>query len=600
MCGITGMLGNADQETALAMAARLSHRGPDGGGGFYDELKHGAVAFGHARLSIVDLEGSSQPIGSDHGAVLVQNGEIYNQLELRSRCNTYPWRTSGDSEAVLAAHRNAMLAAESSSHNSAADHARWVSLLDGIWGFALWDPVRRELLLSRDPMGVKPLLRTLLPDGTLLFASEVKAFHAHPEFIAQPDIDALAVRLAYEYSMDMTSLFLGVTQVAPGTIESWSLDDDGRAVLNGVYRYSRDIISPTEHWDPSVEVRILLDSFRDGLEDRMMSDVPIGIVLSGGLDSSLVAALAHQVSQSSGKPVPECWTVASSEDNPDFVASKMIAQHHDLGHHTKIIEEDAFWKGLPRFVASGEDLDITVLFWQTLFEEMSKKVSVGLCGQGADELHAGYARYRELDEHSRLVSNRLSLAGGFDISGIEHGPGEPWLNTKINPEHHFKDLSTTLQFELDRGQLSNFQLRLADRHSMAQGMEVRVPFLSSQHRAVSNRLPMRWRLSEDTEKLALREAAALTDLPEIIVRRPKLPAGTATAPDLVSSLIQELTPHATEWAKGYGRLSEQLADQPEMAIGMRLFHSIHMTGDPQQRATKPMMELLEDVSDWPE
>ncbi len=600
MCGITGMLGNADQETALAMATCLSHRGPDGGGGFYDELEHGAVAFGHARLSIVDIEGSSQPIGSDHGAVLVQNGEIYNHSELRSRCNTYPWRTSGDSEAVLAVHRNAMIAAGSSSNDSPVNHARWVSLLDGIWGFALWDPVRRELLLSRDTLGVKPLLRTLLPDGTLLFASEVKAFHAHPEFIAQPDINALAVRLAYEYPMDMTTLFLDVTQVAPGTIESWSLDDDGRAVLNRVSRYSRDIVSPAEHWDPSVEARILLDSFRDGLENRMMSDVPIGIILSGGLDSGLVAALAHQVSQSSGKSVPECWTVASSEDNPDFVASKMITQHLDLGHHTKIIEEDAFWKGLPRFVASGEDLDITVLFWQTLFENMSKQVTVGLCGQGADELHAGYARYRDLNEHSRLVSNRLSLAGGFDISSIEHGPGRPWLNTKIDPEHHYKDLSTTLQFELERGQLSNFQLRLADRHSMAQGMEVRVPFLSSQHRTVSNRLPLGWRLAADTEKLALREAASLTDLPDFIVRRPKLPAGTATAPDLVSSLIQELTPHATEWAKGYGRLSGQLADQPEMAIGMRMFHSIHLTGNPQQRANKPMMELLEDVSDWPE
>jgi len=600
VCGISGMLGNANQETALAMADCLSHRGPDGVGGFYDELKYGAVAFGHARLSIVDLKGSSQPIGSDHGAVLVQNGEIYNQSELRSRCNAYPWRTSGDGEAILAVHRKAMLATGLSSYNQSVDHARWVSLLDGIWGFALWDPDRRELLLSRDPMGVKPLLRTLLPDGTLLFASEVKAFHAHPEFIAKPDIDALAVRLAYEYPMDMTTLFLGVTQVAPGTIESWSLDDDGRAILNGVCRYSRDVVSPEGRWDPAIQARILLDSFRDGLEDRMMSDVPIGIVLSGGLDSSLVAALAHEVSQNAGKPVPECWTVASSEDNPDFVASEMVTQHHDLVHHTKIIEEDAFWKGLPRFVSNGEDLDITVLFWQTLFEEMSKQVTVGLCGQGADELHAGYARYRDLDEHSRQVSKRLSLARGFDSSGIECGPGMPWLDSKIDPGHHFKDLHSTLQFEIDRGQLSNFQLRLADRHSMAQGMEVRVPFLSSQHRAESNRLPMRWRLSADTEKLALREAAALTDLPPSIVRRPKLPAGTATAPDLVSSFIQELTPHAIEWAKEYGRLKDQLADQPEMAIGMRLFHSIHMTGDPQQRATKPMMELLEDVSDWPE
>ena len=144
-------------------------------------------------------------------------------------------------------------------------------------------------------------------------------------------------RQAYEYPLDSTTLFLGVTQVAPGTIESWSLNEDGRAVLNGVCRYSRDIITPAEHWDPSVQARILLDSFRNGLEARMMSDVPIGIVLSGGLDSSLVAALARQVSQSAGKPVPECWTVASSEDNPDFIASEMVAQHHDLGHHTSCL-----------------------------------------------------------------------------------------------------------------------------------------------------------------------------------------------------------------------------------------------------------------------
>ena len=219
--------------------------------------------------------------------------------------------------------------------------------------------------------------------------------------------------------------------------------------------------------------------------------------------------------------------------------------------------------------------------------------------RGADELHAGYARYRDLGGHSRLVSRKLSLAEGFDPSRLSTGPGEPWIDNEIHTESHFKDLPTALQFELERGQLSNFQLRLADRHSMAHGMEARVPFLSSQHRTESNRLPMSWKLSTDTEKLALREAAALTDLPESIVRRPKLPAGTATAPDLVSSLIEELTPHAMEWAKGYGRLSQQLANQPDMAIGMRLFHSIHLTEDPRSRASKPMMDLLEDVSEWP-
>ena len=110
---------------------------------------------------------------------------------------------------------------------------------------------------------------------------------------------------------------------------------------------------------------------------------------------------------------------------------------------------------------------------------------------------------------------------------------------------------------------------------------------------------MDWKLSADSEKMALREAAALTNLPEEIVQRPKLPAGTATAPALVGALIDELTPHALEWANDYGGLSDQLRGQPEMAIGMRLFHAIHFTDDPQSRASKPLMELLDDVGDWP-
>ena len=443
------------------------------------------------------------------------------------------------------------------------------------------------------------MLRTILPDGTLLFASEVKAFYGHPDFVARPDIDALAVRLAYEYPLDRTTLFEGVYQVAQGTIETWSLDRHGRAVLTGIARYSKDTVDPQQGQDLSRQASLLLDSLRDSIEDRMMSDVPLGVVLSGGLDSSLVASLANDVADATSYEVPACWTVAGSEDNPDFVSAKMVAGHLDLEHHTSILPEDSFWKGLPNFVWHGEDLDVTVLFWQPLFEEMSSKVKVGLCGQGADELHGGYGRYRKLHDHSVMVSNRLKLIGGVDAAHFPKGPGQPWIDADLIPERHFSNLESTLQFELDRGQLSNFQLRLADRHSMAHGLEVRVPFLSSQHRAESNRLPMDWKLSADSEKMALREAAALTNLPEEIVQRPKLPAGTATAPALVGSLIDELTPHALEWANDYGRLSDQLRDQPEMAIGMRLFHAIHFTDDPQSRASKPLMELLEDVGDWP-
>ena len=176
----------------------------------------------------------------------------------------------------------------------------------------------------------------------------------------------------------------------------------------------------------------------------------------------------------------------------------------------------------------------------------------------------------------------------------------PWADQKVHPSHHFKDIHGTLDFELQRGQLSIFQLRLADRHGMAQGLEVRVPFLGKQHVSASNDLPTSMLISESTEKLALRQASVQTGLPESIVQRPKLPAGTATAPELVTSLIEELTPHAMEWSADYGRLAPMLMDQPDMAIGIRLFHSIHFTDDPGTRRTKPIMDLLDDVSPWPE
>ena len=134
---------------------------------------------------------------------------------------------------------------------------------------------------------------------------------------------------------------------------------------------------------------------------------------------------------------------------------------------------------------------------------------------------------------------------------------------------------------------------------MAQGLEVRVPFLGKEHVRASNGLPYNMLISDSSEKLALREASSHTKLPDSIVNRPKLPAGTATTPELVTSLIEELTPHAMEWSSDYGILAPMLKNQPDMAIGIRLFHSIHLTDEPRFRRTKSMMDLIDDVSHWP-
>ncbi len=600
MCGIAGLLGNASLEDAISMAIAIGHRGPDGSGDFQASVEQtdGSVAFSHARLSIIDLDGSQQPIHSDHGCVLMVNGEIYNHKKIKSELQDYPFRTAGDSETILALHRVHSWN-QPAGDNPAQRHVEWVSKLDGMWGFSLWDPSANELILCRDPFGIKPLVRTQLSDGTLLFGSEVKAFRGHPDFSAKPDISALAVRLAYEYPLDQTTLFQGVTSVGIGTIETWSIVE-GKATLTGVARYWKPQVNPIDNWNPSNNASLLLHSLSDSIQDRLMADVPVGIVLSGGLDSSLMAALAHDAADSVGKPTPECWTVADSEDNVDLQASIMVTENQDLGHHVHIMDENTMWKELPNFVWNGEDLDITVMFWQSVFQQMKGNVTVALCGQGADELHAGYSRYRNLPAHSNLVTSRMDLSGKIDISEDDRGLGKPWSSESIMPEDNFANLSQTLEFEQNRGQMSNFQLRLGDRHSMAQAIEARVPFLGMRHAKLANQLPLSWRLSNDDEKMALRAAADLTSLPKEIIRRPKLPAGTATSPTLVSEIINSLSNRAEDWAKEYGVLSKQLLAQPDMAIGMRIFHAMHLTESGPKQRTGDLLDVLDDVGPWPQ
>ncbi len=600
MCGIAGLLGNGSLDDAISMANAIGHRGPDGSGDFQASVEQtdGSVAFSHARLSIIDLDGSQQPIHSDHGCVLMVNGEIYNHKNIKSELQDYPFRTAGDSETILALHRVHSWN-RTPGDNPAQRHVKWVSKLDGMWGFSLWDPSANELILCRDPFGIKPLVRTQLSDGTLLFGSEVKAFRGHPEFSAKPDVSALAVRLAYEYPLDQTTLFSGVTSVGIGTIETWSIVR-GKATLTGVARYWKPLVNPTDNWNPSNSASRLLQSLGDSIQDRLMADVPVGIVLSGGLDSSLMAALAHDAADSVGKPTPECWTVADSEDNVDLQASIMVTENLDLGHHIHIMDENTMWKELPNFVWNGEDLDITVMFWQSVFQQMKGNVTVALCGQGADELHAGYSRYRNLPAHSNLVNSRIDLSEKIEISEDDRGLGKPWSSESIMPEENFASLSKTLEFEQTRGQMSNFQLRLGDRHSMAQAIEARVPFLGMSHAKIANQLPLSWRLSNDDEKMALRAAADLTSLPKEIIRRPKLPAGTATSPTLVSEIINSLSDRAEDWAKEYGVLSKQLLAQTDMAIGMRIFHAMHLTESGPKQRTGDLLDVLDDVGPWPQ
>lgn len=563
------MLGEPDKSVLTKMTEYLHHRGPDGNGIFLDE----SCGFAHTRLAIVDVAGSPQPIFGQ-GKVAIVNGEIYNYKSLRD--SSYNYQTNGDSEIVLSLHTG---------RGNASDHAKWISKLDGMFAFALWS--ENQLILARDSMGIKPLMRTIV-ENSMLFSSEAKALRAHESYKPAIDDLALRARIAWEYPLDATTLFEGVHQVRPGTVEVWELID-GKPQLTSSARFEAQFVAPEKEWS---DAEGLLESFTLSVSDRLMSDVPLGIVLSGGLDSSLVCAVAREAAEIAGQPVPACWTVAESEDNPDWQAAEIVASSLDLEHHQHILEPDTFHSKLPDLAWHGEDLDLTVLFFQPLFAKMSESVTVGLCGQGADELHAGYPRYKNLKEHSDTVRQRLSDMN-CDLGNLS---GPEWWNSNHNPENHTKSLDDFLQFELDHGQLSNFQLRLVDRHSMAHGLEVRVPFLGSRHRNASNKLPMNWRLPKSGyEKAALRAAADLTDLPKEIVRRPKLPAGRATSPKMIDSLINELMPFVDSIANKHPVIEKALRMQPEICLGLGLFESMHIIDGAKSRKSGDVSSILEEL-----
>jgi|TARA_B100001741_G_scaffold88932_1_gene72732 asparagine synthase (glutamine-hydrolysing) len=573
MCGIGGMLGQTDDAVLNRMISLLQHRGPDGNGKFSDEN----CGLAHTRLAIVDIIGSPQPLYGPSSVAIV-NGEIYNHSSLKR--TDYHYNTSGDSECILALHN--LYAG-----GDAFSHAKWISKLDGMFAFAIWDSKNQQLILSRDPMGIKPLVRTFA-DNTLLFSSEVKALRAHESHIPKIDDLAMRARIAWEYPLDSTTLLDGVSQVRPGSVEVWQLVE-GIPKLTSICRYESQNVEPAKNWnDPEG----LLQTFVSSVQDRLMADVPVGIVLSGGLDSSMVAAVAHEAAEAADKPVPACWTVAENEENPDWKAAELVASSLDLKHHQHVLEPESFHSRLPDLAWHGEDLDVTVLFFQPLFAEMSKSVTVGLCGQGADELHAGYPRYRDLLSHANQIQSRLTDLK-CDLSSLE---GERWWSSNHQPEHHCKSLTHFLQFELDHGQLSNFQLRLVDRHSMTHGFEVRVPFLGSKHREHSNKLPLDWRLPKTLEeKLALRKAADLTSLPKEIVRRPKLPAGRATSPAMIDELMKELQPRALELATKYADYEKALKKQPEIAIGLGLFEAMHLLDEGRFKRNGDVTSLLDEV-----
>jgi len=461
MCGIAAQYGATDPEVGQRMLARLVHRGPDDQG----EAQLDGAWLGHRRLSIVDVSGGHQPlVGSSEELRFVGNGEIYNHSALRSRLGDDRFRTSSDNEVAL--------------HMVEREGPEGLAELNGMFAFAMGSGPG-DFLAARDPVGIKPLYWARR-DGAAVFASEMAAFE--PEL--RSEIDAFPPGHYWTAATGLVRFAPPVSSALVTTAPSTTAPEDVPA-------------------DALMRTRLVLV---DAVERQMMGDVPVGVFLSGGLDSTLVAAIAARYLARHGERL-QTFAVGV-EGSPDLLAARAAAEFIDSDHHERSYTAAEARDRLPDVIASIEAFDPSLVRSAVpnhiLAEMTVEHVKVVLTGEGADELFAGYEYMREFDDPDELHAELVRSVEG----------------------------------------LHNLNLQRCDRVTMAHGLEARVPFLDREMIEHALALPAAWKLSNGAapEKQILR-AAFDGWLPEDLLWRDKsqFGDGSGAADVLTDSFADSVT-----------------------------------------------------------
>ncbi|MFM2152656.1 MAG: hypothetical protein RL199_1091 [Pseudomonadota bacterium] len=557
MCGFLGVVGR-ERESVEAAARRglaaLSHRGPDDHGFVTLRLGGDWLSLAHARLAVVDLSAEGRqpmvraPLGlsarglsmdGDDGAALVFNGEVYNHADLRRLLDsrgTHGWRGSSDAEVLLA--------------GLAAEGEAFLPRLRGMFAFAFAEPGRGRVTLVRDRLGIKPLYFAETPDGTV-FASEVRAVLATGLVPRHLDAGALRRWLAYGAVPEPDTLVEGVKSLPPAHV---------LCVANG--RPS----PPRRWWSLPVDVEASMThaegvyALRDELERttamHLAADVPVGLLLSGGLDSTALAGLAAR-----RHPGLVACTVTDADDTGDDVHAALVARRNGLAHVVVRMGADELADAARRSMRAADlpTVDGTNTF---VASEAIRKAgcTVALSGLGADELMLGYRFLSRLDllpSSMRHLSPSLSMLGGKAspenhraqrVASLARAMGDadamlgqqrrlffdPQLDALLKPslrgpmrsfaldsEETGADLlQRAAAFEL-RGYASHMLLRDADQMSMAHGLELRVPMLDHRLVELVHRMPSDWKRPRSGENKPLLVDAVRDLIPETVVRRPK-------------------------------------------------------------------------------
>lgn len=406
MCGIAGIHERdgrrIDRGIPAAMLDAIVHRGPD------DEGLHlnGGIALGARRLSIIDLPGGQQPISNEDGSVtVVFNGEIYNYRALRERLSRrgHAFRSQGDTEVLVHLYEEL---GEDCLHE-----------LEGMFTFALWDARSRKLLLARDRLGVKPLYYAQT-DGRLLFASEIKALLRHPALRAAPDLDALAAFLLLKYVPAPQTMFAGIVALPPGHL----LVSDSTGVQVRCWwdlSFSRADPMPTEE-EAAEGLRIRL---QEAVRSHLVSDVPFGAFLSGGVDSSTIVAL---MSRELSQPVRTFAVgfAGADEDMSELPYARLVAERYETDHSEVLVGARDLVEQAQKVVWHLDQpiADNACLANYMVAELASRHVKMVLTGEGGDELFAGYARYAG-ERLSPLFRRLPRVARSVGIALSRRSPG---------------------------------------------------------------------------------------------------------------------------------------------------------------------------------